>query len=73
MVTDLELGSEAVNVEGSHHERLEVSEVQGPLHPKGGERELEESTFVHGVWNGFSKVLVLQVMTRFIVDLCRRA
>lgn len=35
---NLELGSEAVNVEGSHHERLEVSEVQRQLHPKGGER-----------------------------------
>lgn len=35
---NLELGSEAVNVEGSRHERLEVSEVQGPLHPKGRER-----------------------------------
>lgn len=40
---NLELGSEAVNLEGSHHERLGVSEVQGPLHPKGGERA--------GVWN----------------------
>lgn len=35
---NLELGSEAVNGEGSHHERLDVSEVQGQLHPKGGER-----------------------------------
>lgn len=34
---NLELGSEAVNIEGNHHERLEVSEVQGPLYPKGGE------------------------------------
>lgn len=37
------------------------------------ERELEDSAFDHGVWNGFSKVLVLQVMTGFLVDLQSRA
>lgn len=43
LIKNLELDSEAVNIEGSHHERLGVSEVHGPLHPKGGERA--------GVWN----------------------
>lgn len=36
------------------------------------ERELEDSIFIHGVWNGLSKVLLLQVMTGFIVDLQSR-
>lgn len=34
----IRLALEVVNIEGSHHERLDVYEPQRPLHPKG-ERE----------------------------------
>lgn len=34
------LALEVVNIEGSHHERLDLYEPQRPLHPKG-ERERE--------------------------------
>lgn len=67
---NLELALEAVNIERNHHKRLQVCEVQGPLHSEGGEsRRTLYLTKEFGL--DFSKVL-LQVMTWFMVDLQRR-